>query len=214
MRTLLLLLFLCSSFALLAQDVPADGRTHEFDRIDGVEVSHIYRAYIERGTTAAVRIEAPPRIREYIRASVSRGVLRLSLDPRANFDDDRFRDVDLVAYVTLPALNELTVSGAARVEARDVRTDGEVKLSSSGAARLEISGSAPRARITTSGASQLDANDFRVGQCRAQHSGASSAKLYVTESIRGQVSGAASLRYRGNPGERDLEVSGAARVRE
>ncbi len=212
MRHLSLLLLLLPALAF-AQSVPTDGSTHTFENISEIRASYTYQLVVEPGKASTVRIEAPEKIRDLLRASVRGRRLTLSMDPELTFSPKEYGDVEVRVYVTVRSLRKIELSGAVRADVRELDEAGEVNVELSGAAQLEISGRADEADLRLSGAAKMDGKEFAVNRCKAVLSGAARADIRATESIRGAVSGAGSLNYTGQPREQNVDVSGAGSVR-
>ena len=213
MRLLLALLLL--PILLSAQTIPADGRVHTYSTFTEVQASHIYQVTITQGLEYTVQLEATEEIKPYLEAEVDRGQLSLRMDQRMNFMDNRKigRNAKVIVRVTMPILKELEVSGAANVSVEEFeQPDQDMKIDLSGAGHLDISGSCRNLELELSGAGQLTGANFTAAKCEVDGSGAGQAKMRVTEAIAGKMSGAASLRYTGNPANRDVRTSGAGSI--
>jgi len=152
--------------------------------------------------------------------------------------------------VAMPALEELTLSGASQGKAAGFKSERDLSLrlngashlevrdmSSgklridvsgasnlvcgvpivkekdvvvSGASRIEVAGSAEKAKIELSGASQVKFANFALQDCRVMISGASSAQLRASGKLDLNLSGASRLEYAGSATMGDVRVSGAS----
>jgi len=74
-------------------------------------------------------------------------------------------------------------------------------------------GSAESAELDLSGASHFDGYDLEVDYYNVDVSGASHAKIYVNKELSAEVSGAASLKYKGEPTIKEHDVSGAGSMK-
>ena len=82
----------------------------------------------------------------------------------------------------------------------------------SGASEIDLKGSAGECSMDLSGASELNAFEFVVKNYEIDISGAGDANIHATEMLKASVSGAASIRYEGNP-RVDSHTSGAGSVK-
>jgi hypothetical protein len=67
-------------------------------------------------------------------------------------------------------------------------------------------------RLSGSGASHFDLGDFAGGDAIIGVSGASSVILTINGTLDGDLSGASSLKYRGDPKLGSLHASGASSI--
>lgn len=81
----------------------------------------------------------------------------------------------------------------------------------SGASKLNLVGSSNKLTLTMSGASSVEATNFPVKIADIDASGASNARLSVSQSINYDASGASNVKYIGNP-KVNKSTSGAANI--
>jgi hypothetical protein len=74
-------------------------------------------------------------------------------------------------------------------------------------------GNADEVNLDLSGASDLDAIDLEANKYNADISGAANARIFVKNELTTDVSGASSLRYKGEPSIVNNDISGAASVK-
>jgi hypothetical protein len=133
--------------------------------------------------------------------------------------------------VYAPAIEQLFVSGAGKVDVRspfkgvtlkvDISgvTDIEfpqadyqtVACDVSGSGMIKIGGKANDLRATVSGVGAIEAEGLDVQQCEATVSGSGDISCEVTENLKATVSGVGSIRYKGDC-KVDSHVSGAGSV--
>ena len=156
---------------------------------------------------------------------VSDDTLRIGLQPRTTVSN-----ATLEADVTVTSLDAVEASGAVDLHLGTLtgstlelqlsgasELDGAVDFESmngeiSGASNVSLSGRIGTLDIEASGASELSFLDLEVDVLTVRLSGASSAEVSVSDSIEASLSGASSLRYRGDPDVSTLEVSGASSI--
>lgn len=91
---------------------------------------------------------------------------------------------------------------------------GHALLECTGASRTTLSGEAQSAEIKVTGASNTDASQFEVRKMKVNSSGASSAKVWVTNELDANASSASSIRYKGNPQNFSTKSSSASSVKQ
>lgn len=104
----------------------------------------------------------------------------------------------------------LDASGAAKLFL--TYTADDLKADLSGASKVSIKGAADKTSLDCSGASNFDGESFQTKTVRVDISGAAKAEIEVKKSITGEVTGASTLRYIGDPDRVILEKSRGASV--
>lgn len=113
--------------------------------------------------------------------------------------------------LTVPDI-DLDLSGASDVDLKLSSTT--VKGLITGASDVKLSGVASMMDMMSTGACEFKAELFKVQTAKMQCSGASSSKIYVTENLEIDASGASDLKYKGNPKISSKLVTGASQVRQ
>ena len=140
---------------------------------------------------------------------------------------------DLKVVVEIPYIEHIKASGASdisfngRFEGNHCKIDlngaSDVKhfdfygnsldLDLDGASDCSMSGEANHVKISGSGASGIRMLNVTTETLDVRLSGASDAEITVNERITGKLSGASTLKYRGNADRSDLKTSGASDVK-
>jgi hypothetical protein len=92
----------------------------------------------------------------------------------------------------------IDMSGAGSITQNQLNTDS-LNLNLSGLGGINITGKATQATIDISGAGSVDAPDLQIQTASVSISGLGSATVWVTGSLTGDISGAGSVSYYGNP---------------
>ena len=172
--------------------------------------------YINFGPEFKVVLEGEKRDLEDIITEVSGGRLVIKKENwRFNFNEK------ITAYVTMPELKGLGVSGSGKAEIKDALKAEDLDLSVSGSGKIyttdvnvsklgcSISGSgdiilggngkATKADISISGSGNYEGGSFKIGTAEIHISGSGNCSCNVTESLRASVSGSGNVTYEGNP---------------
>lgn len=192
----------------------------------GVNVSHAFNVYITKSDRYRVEINTNENLLPFLVLENQGGILRLGF--RSNV---RLSHTTCEAYIEMPEIREIRFSGATRgeligdwsMENLEVDMSGasrlkgrvvvdELKAELSGASNLSLAGRADRVDLSGSGASGFDMHDFTGSDATVHMSGASHATLTVYENLNAKLSGASSLKYRGNPKLSSLHTSGASSI--
>ena len=199
-------------------DVPID----EFSRL---VVSHSFEVNVTVGDEPSLTLRVDDNLEASLNVGVTDDTLRIGLEPRTTVSN-----ATLEADVTVTSLDAIEGSGAVEVhlgtmsgstlelhlsgasEADGVVDFGSMSGEISGASNVSLSGRIGTLDIEASGASDLSLLDLAVEVLTVRLSGASSAEVGVSDSIEASLSGASSLRYRGDPDVNTLDVSGASSI--
>lgn len=106
---------------------------------------------------------------------------------------------------------DIECSGASKLEATTNANEG--KLECSGAVKAVMDGSVQNIELECSGASNAALEDLTARNATIRLSGASNASISVLSSITAKLSGASSLRYKGNPAKTDFEKNTASSIK-
>jgi len=168
-------------------------------------------------------------LREVI-TDVSDGRLRIRMENwRFNFNEK------VNAYVTLPQLTGLSVSGSGRAEILDpIKDADDLNLNVSGSGKLVTNelvvdaldfgisgsgdiyiggtGSADKGEISISGSGSYNGPDFEIDNLEVSVSGSGSCFCKAGDSLTARISGSGNVTYKGDP-RIDARVSGSGHVR-
>lgn len=194
-----------------------------------IKVSSAFHVDVTYSKEESVTVEAPSNLHKYIELDVTSGTLNIEFASNTNISS--YRSVKI--HIKTSKLNVFMISGASAITLNNSLNDqtfgiessgaasfsGDVDVEKadielSGAATIDLSGTATTADLDLSGASQLNDYDFNVDNLNVDLSGASSATITSLKSINGEVSGASSLNYKGDPSVKRLSTSGAASIRQ
>ncbi len=103
---------------------------------------------------------------------------------------------------------DVNLSGASSFSGTVLSTSSDIDIS--GASFADIDGSTTSLSLDVSGASNIIDTDFRIGTLQAVLSGASTARLFISEELNINLSGASTLQYSGSPTLGDVTVTDAS----
>jgi hypothetical protein len=118
----------------------------------------------------------------------------------------------LLIEVWVPALTRVEASGASDIEVEGL-DGGQFELDLSGATDAELHGKVGRLDADISGAGDLDAAWLEAKMVVVDMSGAGEARVWATQSLEIDISGAGRVVYWGNPTDVRQDISGAGSVR-
>ncbi len=178
----------------------------ELSGFKGIHAGGAMQLEITAGKEFSVELEGEDNILPTIKTEVRDG--KLFFERRESRTWSRSR---VTARITMPELNDLDISGASEATVNNVKTES-LKLESSGASRIEVSGEARNIEVEVSGASKLDAESLKSERAKVAASGASKASIFVSEAIDVNASGASRITYSGNPKSVNKDASGASSI--
>lgn len=196
--------------------VKNETKEYRLSGFDGLEVSWVYKVELTQSPRFAVSVEAPDFLMPYVRVEVRSGRLILGVEDMPKDIRRRVESgnrLDVRAFVSMPELNSLRISGAAKLTARgEFSSRKTFELTASGATNVrDLSLKAGAAEIEASGASKLSDIDGQFDKLSLRGSGSAAITLAADAGTADMnLSGAAKLSFKGKLGDVDLEASGAA----
>lgn len=191
-----------------------------------IDASGAFDIILKQGETESVSIEADENLMEYIIVNNNSG--RLIIDNKENISPTH----DIIITVTFRDLNYIEVSGACDIKSSEQLVFNKIEFECSGASDCKLNFEAKNCKFDISGASELDlrgksnnvefdgsgaidinAEEFEISECEIDLSGAAEADIFVTKSLDIDISGAASLSYKGGANITRQSVSGAASIK-
>lgn len=203
--------------------VKQDRQLGSFSALD---VGGAFKVFLTQGDQEFVTVEADENLMDVISTEVRGNTLVIKTT-------EDIRDSEaLNIYLTFKNLDEMEISGACqftgenkmKFETLDLDCSGasdvELKLAAtqlnidfSGASQVKLYGSAESVDLDLSGASSYDGYDMEAEIYFVDVSGASHAKIFVNKELSAEVSGAAGLKYKGDPVIKEHDVSGAGSMK-
>ena len=216
---------------LLGPSIAGSGHTvtkeYDLSGFSKLAVGHAFQVDVTQGPKHSVALTVDDNLVEYLDVTTSGETLRIKFQPNLSV-----RSATLKAAVVMPELTGLDLSGAVRATvagfsseksldaelsgASNLRGDiknGDARFDLSGASRVGLRGSAGTLRITASGASKADLEEYRSGQTSVNASGASKVNISPSGHLEAEASGASTVTYGGEPDDVKANTSGASSVR-
>lgn len=211
-----------------AQNIIKENRS--ISKFNTIDISSAFDVELTQGNTESLVIEADEDIIENIYSEVIHGTLKIYTKSHL-WRDHEHKYHKMKAYISFIDIEELELSGAVNISGMnkmkfdnlifdlsgackielDYMAD-HVHLDMSGASKLYFTGTANEFEIDVSGASLIEALDFETKNCDIDAAGASSIKIFVTDELTADISGATRVRYKGNPSV-NIGTSGVSSVK-
>jgi hypothetical protein len=200
--------------------ITEERQVSDFEKI---QVSGVGKVVITQGDTESLTIETDDNLMEYIETKVRGNTLEIGFTNDTSFSPGGGRKVleptsGFVFRIGIIDLNDVSVSGAARVEIDKLKTDqlnvslsgaGDINVSDlngdqlnvhiSGAGDVELAGKVESQVVSMEGVGRYQAYDLESQNATVTISGAGGANLWATDTLYVTISGAGDVRYYGSP---------------
>ena len=224
------LLFGACTFTVGGETVKGNGdvvtKERDLTNFTKVEVSKGLDCEITQGETFKVTVEADSNIHQYIKTTVTNGVLKIT-SKYGNYRNVSSKKV----YVTMPVIDQLETTSAS-----DLTTNGIIKsnnillktssasdltanvesqqitLEASSGSDLNVSGKAIKLFTLSSSGSDIDAKDLLANEVDAQSSSGSDTKVSPLLALKAHASSGSSIDYYTKPKHKAIESSSGGSI--
>lgn len=182
-----------------------------------IDFTTLGRVTISQGESESLTVSGPDNIIPLVQTTVRNGTLSIDMENDITVTTLN-REKTLNFTIELKDLNSLMVSGLGEIIMDSLTTSdltlemsgaGSIKLDDltadsldinvSGLGSVEVAGEATTASIDISGAGSVNAPDLKIQTASVSVPGLGSATVWVTDELTGDISGAGSVNYYGNP---------------
>ncbi len=198
------------------------------DNFSAVSFGISGKVFIKQGSQLSVTLEGDQDLLDEVTTKVVNGKLLIRKP-----DWRQARNKKLTAYITMPEIDGLSMSGSGYLENEGSLNcnDLDISVSGSGSIRLDdltadkinisISGSgsvltegsgADLADIRISGSGSITAENFKLRDANVSISGSGRCKIWAEDALSARISGSGSLYFKGDPNV-DAKSSGSGRVK-
>lgn len=174
--------------------------TRSLPSFSKISVSGALAVKLEPADAPSVVVTADQDVLSRVVTEVRGGTLYLSAEELRSHDG-------ITLHVRAPSVEEVELSGATTLEALNLRGDA-LRISGSGASRIELAGETRALELDLSGASKVDAEKLVADEVRVEVSGASKVEVHAVKTLGVSISGAAKVRYAGTPQILEKRISG------
>jgi hypothetical protein len=232
-RGLLLAALITGFITARAQDVvyDANAEVRKVEKFNGIDVSGTVTLYLSQGNETGLAVSAgEEKYNSKIKTEVKNGVLHISVDG-GMWNGFSWTNRKLKAYVSVPDISTLQVSGASYVVISGILKTESLSLQISGASELKgalqvknlnmgisgasvarLTGTAESANVEASGAVRMNGYDLKVDNGKFDISGASHITISVNKELSANASGGSTIQYKGDAVAKSMNANGGATI--
>jgi hypothetical protein len=197
-------------------------KVNDFTRLD---ISGSFRVNLKQDSSLNVSITADDNLMKYIHASLDGDRLRIyskknlcgSGEMVINIGVKNLTEIKASGGINMVSDGKLNtkdlkfeLNGASKVD-MDLNADNVI-TEGHGSTDMNLRGQAASHRIEFAGSGKINALDFVVGSYDIETTGASDCNINVLNELNVNTTGAADIKYRGNPTTVNTSKTGAASV--
>ena len=204
--------FACLWMACSKDKLTASGdktaETREPGNFTGVNTSGSTGIHISYGSAHKVVLKGSNNLLPHYKTEIVNGILYLGYQ-KASVQHD-----DVEAFVTLPYLNTISLSGSTEVDiAGQFPVIETFKISISGSGEVEANDliTARETNISISGSGEADLKKLSTKKADIDLSGSGSVTIGVEDHLKVRISGSGKVEYLGVP-EVDSKISGSGKL--
>lgn len=180
-------------------------QTREVEAIQGISLIGSGSADISIGSPQSVSVTFDDNLIDDVITEVKNGVLKVHVE------DSYSSNVGLSIKIVTESLENISVSGAGTVTAKDIVAE-DFSTNISGVGKIRLAGEASTLKAQISGAGSLDAEDLKTMAAGVSISGVGKANIHCSQSVNAKISGAGKINIYGNPTDVKKNVSGVGKV--
>jgi hypothetical protein len=222
MKKSVLVLFAAAIFILpscrkVVGDGPLVTETRSTGNFTGVASGISGKVYITIGPVMKVDVTGQQNILNILNTHVVNGILKIDFK-----NDVRIKShEEIVAHITMPALDylrlsgsgnmdvqgdvvtnnlDINVSGSGNIAVEQAAVDNKINATVSGSGNIKVmDGSAKKIDLTISGSGGIEMPDVPSENATTHTSGSGIMKINVIKTLESSISGSGSVYYYGNP---------------
>lgn len=213
-----------------AKDDQTVSKEYNLGQFSAIDVSSAVDVAFTPSTDSqySVMAEGTASMIERLQVRVTGDVLTIRLRSNTKFSPKKDK---LKVYVSAPALQSVTVSGASSIEVSRLSTSilevngsgagsvnikqlvaEQVTVKVRGASSTRLDGVTTKATFISEGASNVKAESLHAAHVLAICSGASYIGCYASHSVDATASGASRITVKGKPAQTEVHSSGASNI--
>lgn len=180
----------------VVRDVVAD---YNFRGFDTIEVEGVYKLDVRHGDSFSVRTEATKRDAEWLDVTRRGDTLYLSRKDtgRKNWGENN-SSKGVLAVITLPRLDSLTVAGVATGKVASFK-GGDINVTIAGVSDLTLTGTCDELNIEMAGVGDVNASGLKCESVDAELGGVGELSVYASDRVNAESGGIGQIEVYGDP---------------
>lgn len=228
--TIVMIIFFPACVNINYDAIEAEGevitKTREVGDFDKVKVSNGLRVMLKNGEPGTVEVQANENLHDIIITEVRDNTLYIKSDKNIRRADAKNIRVPVGKLDRIASSSGSSVRSNDKLNASKIELDSssgssiDINLSattvdceSSSGSSLVVSGKANKIIADSSSGSTIDASDLKTNSCDAESSSGSTIRVNCDSSISARASSGSSIRYDGNPSDKNVKKSSGGSVR-
>lgn len=197
-------LVLCAGCSTMGSGVRME-EARQIEAFTELDVRGSVNVFVHAGSAPGARVVGDDNLVPRVRTELHGEQLRVYVDGSYATGNP------LTVFLTTPSLREIELSGSSAVQADGLSEDAFV-FAVSGSGKLTAVGKGKTLQANVSGSGEIDTIALPVADASVNVSGSGRVRSTATSSLAADVSGSGSVRYGGEPGDVDKEVSGSGSI--
>lgn len=204
-------------------------QTRTTSEYDAIKIAGFFDVNLVNGKEGKITMKGEENILSNIIVEVADNALKIHAKKGTNLHPSTGKKVEIT--IPFDKISELSLSGSGDIIAKDpIKNDkfsaklsgsGDIDLnvaantfdfSLSGSGDIKLKGNSDNLVIKLSGSGDIEAANLKSKNADINISGSGDVKVNCNESLVARVSGSGDISYIGNPGKRDVKVSGSGSI--
>lgn len=205
-------------------------QTREVREFSGVDLRGNMNIYISQGAVRKVEVETDDNVQEYIELEEDGGQLIVKQRNNTSISTNR----DIRVYITVPSLNDVSISGSGNIYIKDKFTSTdrmafsisgsgnlkagdidapEVRADIAGSGNMELKGNTRDVKVSIAGSSDFLGSELLAENVNVDIAGSGDAHVYASMKLEANIAGSGDVRYRGDATVSNMSIVGSGSVR-
>jgi len=168
-------------------------QTFDYDDFNAIDVSTGFNLEVTQGDEYSITVSVDDNALDRLEVNKNGDTLSIGLDVGG------YSNMNLIAVVTMPALDSLELSSGAHGDVSGFITTNDFDLDLTSGSWVKIDGTAGDLTADVGSGSHIDLSEFIVNDVDVELSSGSNGSVYAGGRLDAKVSGGSRLTYYGNP---------------
>lgn len=205
-------------------------RTYDVGNFTGIDFSGVGNIeYTQASAKPSLKIYGPDNYIDKMEVMVKEGIVYISIKKgislkssqniKINISTPNLTNIVLkgVGNISIPKAFQITTleilnKGVGNIKIAAIN-GGSLNVNTAGVGNVELVGNVRTASLACDGVGNVNAEDLKAKSVEASCRGVGSITCYATDSITATVKGVGSIKYKGDPAQKDLHRSGIGSIR-